>query len=90
MLRRALATEKLGLQVVNSPRLESWSIVAAVAVAESTRSTLREGLKTLRTTSGVLPLHEVKLNQIDEMAYLALLAKLDRDDVLLLAMANPN
>ncbi len=72
---------------VNSPRLESWNVVAAVAAAESARSALSEGLKTLRTASGGVPLHEVKLNRVDEVAYLALLAKLDRKDVLLFATA---
>lgn len=72
---------------VNSPQLESWNVVAAVAAAESARSAMSEGLKKLRVASGVLPLHEVKLNQVDEAAYLDLLAKLDREDVLLFATA---
>lgn len=72
---------------VNSPQLERWNVVAAVAAAESARSAMSEGLKKLRIASGGLPLHEVKLNQVNEAAYLALLAKLDRDDVLLFATA---
>jgi Protein of unknown function (DUF3800) len=72
---------------VNSPQLESWNVVAAVAAAESARSAMSAGLKKLRIASGGLPLHEVKLSQVDEVAYLALLAKLDREDVLLFATA---
>jgi hypothetical protein len=72
---------------VNSPQLESWNIVAAVAVAESARSAMSEGLKQLRIASGGLPSHEVKLNQVDEAAYLDLLSNLDREDVLLFATA---
>jgi hypothetical protein len=72
---------------VNSPQLESWNVVAAVAVAESARSAMSEGLKQLRIASGGLPLHEVKLKQVDETAYLDLLANLDREDILLFATA---
>ena len=72
---------------VNSPQIESWNVVAAVAAAESSRSAISAGLQKLRIASGGLPLHEVKLNQVTEAAYLDLLAKLDREDVLLFATA---
>ncbi len=72
---------------VNSPRLESWNVVAAVAIAESARSALTEALKALRIASGGTPLHEVKLHRVDEIAYRVFLDRLNRQDVLLFATA---
>lgn len=70
---------------VNSPRLDSWNVVVAVAIAESARSDLTDALKALRIASGGTPLHEVKLHRVDEAAYSAFLNRLNRKDVLLFA-----
>lgn len=72
---------------VNSPRLESWNVVVAVAAAESARPALSNALKALRAVSGGLPLEEVKLNQVEESAFLAFLSQLGRQDLLLFATA---
>ena len=72
---------------VNSPHQERWNVVAAVAIAESARSALTEALKALRIASGGTPLHEVKLNRVDEAAYRVFLDRLNRKDVLLFATA---
>jgi hypothetical protein len=72
---------------VNSPRLESWNVVAAVAAAESARSAIHDALKVLRATCGGLPLDEVKLNQLDEAAFVSFLTRLDRPDILMFATA---
>ena len=70
-----------------SKQSNGWNVVAAIAAAESARSVLRDALQTLRITSGGLPLHEVKLNRVNESSYLAFLHRLDRKDVLLFATA---
>lgn len=72
---------------VNSPRLDSWNVVVAVAIAESARSALTEALKALRIASGGTPLHEVKLHSVDEALYRVFLDRLNRNDVLLFATA---
>jgi hypothetical protein len=71
----------------NSPNKESWNVVAAIAASESARQALSDAISHTRLAAGAAPNEEVKLNRLDEQAYLSFLAELDRPDIVLFATA---
>ena len=72
---------------VNSPRLESWNVVAALTAAESGRKSIFAAVARLRRAVGVAPNEEVKLSSLDEATDLLFLQDLTRQDVVLFAVA---
>lgn len=71
----------------NSPSIESWNVVAAIAVAETARKAIFEAIRQIRLAAHAAPNEEVKLNRLDERAYRGFLAALDRQDIVLFATA---
>lgn len=71
----------------NSPHLESWNVVAAIACAESASKAISDAVRRARLAAGASANEEVKLNRLDDRAYFAFLDALDRQDILLFATA---
>lgn len=71
----------------NSSSIESWNVVAAIAAAESASAAISEAIRQTRLAAGAAPNEEVKLDRLNERAYRAFLAALDRPDIVLFATA---
>ena len=72
---------------VSAPRMGSWNVVAAVAVAEASRRAVEEAVRALKGGTGTHLLAELKINEISEARYLNFLATLAKTHTLLFATA---
>lgn len=72
---------------VSTPERESWSVVVALASAESTRHAIDDAVNFVRRSAGAPPNEEVKLNSISEANYLRFLNALDSDGLVVFATA---
>lgn len=66
---------------------ESWSVVAAIASAESVRRGIESAVGMVRRSAGALPNEEVKLDRISEHDYLRFLRALDSEGIIVFATA---
>lgn len=72
---------------VSTTARESWSVVAALACAESSRQAIDNAVKRVRISAGALPNEEAKLNSISESAYLQFLSDLDNEGLVIFSVA---
>jgi len=72
---------------VNSPTLGSWNVVAALTAAETGRKVIAEAVRRVRRSAGAGPTEEVKLNRLDERAYLEFLDAMQHQDLVVFATA---
>jgi hypothetical protein len=66
---------------------ESWSVVAAIASAESSRRAIDNAVGMVRRNAGAYPNEEVKLNRISEHDLLKFLGALDSEGIVVFATA---
>lgn len=66
---------------------ESWSVVVAIACAESSRRIIDNAVGMVRRSAGAYPNEEVKLNRISENDYLKFLGALDSEGIIAFATA---
>jgi hypothetical protein len=72
---------------VNSPDPGSWNVVAALTVAETGRSVIANAVHRAREMAGAGPNEEIKLNRLDERAYVDFLGAMRHPDLAVFATA---